>query len=141
MHYRLEYPSGEEFSFAEGMTRGYAAYLEEDYFKTICALYDADPERRKRYRHKIVQIAQKYRCHQEGMIVSVCFYVSENEHRYSFAFTWDKSGSIIMKPRDFGVKRGRIARIKSIFFDGVCLHIFSKKGKLVEKVTINDRFV
>ena len=30
MRYSLTYPSGEEFWFAEEMTRTYAAYLEED---------------------------------------------------------------------------------------------------------------
>ena len=139
MRYSLAYPSGEEFSFAEAMTRTYAAYLEEDYFVKLCAVYDADPERRKRYRHKIVQIVQNCKLYQEGTIVSLYFHVSENEQSYAFGFTWDLEKGIVMKPCDFGVKRRCIGGRKPIFYDGEFLYIFSKKGDLVEKILINDR--
>ncbi len=138
MRYSLAYPSGEEFSFAEEMTRTYAAYLEEDYFIKLCSVYDADSERRKRYRHKIVQVVQKYKLYREGMIVSLCFHVSENEHAYTFAFTWDCEKGIVMKPCDFGVKRLCIGARKSLWYDGEALFIFSKKGDLDKKILIND---
>ena len=139
MRYALEYPSGEEFSFAEAMTRTYAAYLEEDYFIKLCALYDADPERRKRFRHRIVQIVQNCKLYQEERIVSLYFHVLENEHSYAFSFTWDRERGIMMKPRDFGVKRRCFGMRKSLRYDGKFLYIFSKKGDLVEKILIDDR--
>ena len=137
MRYTLEYPSGEKFLFAEEMSRTYATYLEEDYFVKLCALYDANPERRKRYRYKIVQIEQRCKLYQEGKIISLYFHVSENEHSYAFAFTWDRVMGIVMNPCDFGVKRRCFKKINRFYYDGTHLYIFSKKGELVEKIPIN----
>ncbi len=139
MHYSLTYPSGEEFLFAEEMTRTYAAYLEEDYFKKLCDLYDADPERRKRYRHKTVQVMQTCKLYREETIVSLCFHVSENEETYAFALTWDHEAGVVMKACDFGVRNKRMGASRSIFYDGVSLYMFSKKGTLMKKITVNDR--
>jgi len=139
MRYALAYPSGEDFSFAEAMTRTYAAYLEKDYFVKLCAVYDADPERRKRYRHKIVQIVQNCKLYREEKLVSLYFHVSENEHSYAFGFTWDSEKGIVMKPCDFGLKRLCIGARKSLWYDGNYLYIFSKKGDLVEKTRINNQ--
>ena len=139
MRYSLAYPSGEEFSFAEEMTRTYAAYLEEDYFVKLCAIYDADTERRKRYRHKIIAITQTYKLYREETLISLCFHVRENQDAYAFAFTWDSEKGIVMSPFDFGVRSGRLGRKKSIFYDGEFLYVFSKKGNLINKILINDR--
>ena len=136
MHYSLAYPSGEEFLFLERMTQGYVTYLEEEYFIRLCASYDADSSRRKRYRQKIVKIAQNYKLYQSDRVASVCFYVSENEHPYTFAFTWEKEKGIVMKPCDFGVKRRCFAKKNCFFYNGSFVYIFSKKGELVKKIEI-----
>lgn len=140
MRYQLFYPSGEEFFFAEAMTRGYAAYLEENYFKKLCAVYDADPERRKRYRHSLVKVTQQCRLYRENTLLSLCFHVLENGSDYTFGFTWDSSLGRLMTARDFGVKKRKNGRMKSVFFDGKHLYIFSKKGEVCEKIKTNRAF-
>ena len=140
MQYTLDYPVGEEsFFFAENMTKQYAAYLEGVFFETLCREYDAICERRKRYRHKIVQIAQRCRVYSEGKLCSVYFDVYENEQRYEFGFTWDTEEGIMMRLSDFKVKLRRIGGRHHCFYDGTHLYVFSKKGKVVEKINLFEK--
>lgn len=129
IHYLLAFPLGEAFAFAEKMTAGYAAYLEKDYLTKLCAAYDADPERRKRYRHKPVEVKQTFRLYEAGGIVSLLFQIRENEQGYAFAFTWDKERGILLKPCDFGVVKRGLQR-KSFFYDGACVYLYDKRGEL-----------
>ena len=133
LQYRLAYPSGEDFSFAEKMTRGYAAYLEETYFEKLCAVYNADCDRRRRFHHKLVQVTQTCRLYQKGNLCSLCVNLTEGDCAFAFAFTWDKERGVLMKLRDFGVKRSG----GGFFYDGRCVYIFSKKGTLDEKIAIS----
>lgn len=135
MRYRLAYPSGEDFLFAERMTKGYAAYLEEDYFVRLCARYDADTERRKRFRHKLVQVTQVCRLYQKGGLCSLCVHLNEGENAFAFAFTWDKERGVLMRLRDFGLKRS--CGGGGFYYDGRFVYIFSKKGTLDEKIVID----
>ena len=140
MQYTLEYPvGGEDLAFAERITKNYAAYLEGAFFETLCREYDADPERRKRYRHKIVQIAQRCSAFQDEKLCSVYFDVYENEQRYEFGFTWDTEKGIVMKLSDFKVKRLSIRGRHHCFYDGAQLHVFSNKGKVVEKINLFEK--
>ena len=133
MHYLLAFPSGEEFAFVEKMTAGYAAYLEGEFLAGLCAVYDADTARRKRYRHKTIEIRQTFRLYEEGGIVSLLFQVRENEQGYAFAFTWDKEKGVLLKPCDFGVIKRDLQR-KSFFYDGASVYLYDKKGVLLRKV-------
>ena len=133
MHYLLAFPSGEEFAFAEKMTAGYAAYLEGKFLAGLCAVYDADTARRKRYRHKTIEIRQSFRLYEEGGIVSLLFQVMENGRGYAFAFTWYKERGVLLKPCDFGVvKKG--SQKNFFFYDGASVYLYDKKGVLLRKV-------
>ena len=132
MRYSLAFPQGEEFAFAERMTAGYAAYLEGEFLAGLCAVYDADTARRKRYRHKTIEIRQTFRLYEEGKIVSLLFQVNENGRGYTFAFTWDREREVLLKPCDFGVVKRGLQR-KSFFYDGACLYLYDKKGELASR--------
>lgn len=134
MRYSLSYPLGAEFAFAEEMTRGYAAYLEGGFLADLCAIYDADSARRKRYRHKLVVVKQSFRLYKAGEILSLLFQIKENEKEYAFAFTWDKERGILMKPCDFGVKKRGLGRKRLFFYDGTHLYLYDKNGALLRKV-------
>ena len=136
LRYTLFYPDGEEFSFAEEMTKGYAAYLEGAFFDKQKALYDENPNRRKRFYHSVVQITQKCKVYEGDKLVSIYLDVSENEHRYAFGFTWQKGTSIMMTLRDFGIKHRSIMAKNLFYYDGESVSVFSKKGEFVEKINV-----
>ena len=135
VRYLLCYPIGEAFAFAKAMSESYAAYLEGEYFEKLVEEYDQDPDRRKRFRYKFVQITQRCKAYQDECVASVYFCVYENEYPYAFAFTFDKVKGIVMTLRDFAVKRKCITVKNRLYYDGDDLYIFSKKGELVEKIS------
>lgn len=136
MRYSLAFPSGEAFGFAESMTHTYATYLEKDYLTKLCAEYDADPERRKRYRHKLVEVKQNFQLYEAGAIASLLFQVREKEQRCAFAFTWNKERGVLMKPCDLGLDKRESGRNRSFFYDGVNVYLYDKNGELCRKVKL-----
>lgn len=138
MAYSLEYPYEEGvFDFAKAMSEGYRDYLEGDFFKGLCDEYDADPERRKRYRHALVPVRQTCKIYREGGLLSVYFHVTEDRAVYDFGFTFDESRGVVVRLSDLVAKATRQKRKSMIYLDGENLFVFGKGGKIVEKMKVS----
>ncbi len=100
LHYRLLCPPCEgPFDFALPMTEGYRDYLEGAFFASLSAAYDADATRRKRYRYKTLEVSQHFSVREEGVLVSISFFVHEGARCFSFGVTMDPVQGVAVTPK------------------------------------------
>lgn len=138
MAYSLEYPYEEGIlDFAKKMSEGYRDYLEGDFFKALCEEYDADPERRKRYRHTVVPVRQTCKTYREGALLSVYFHVKENRAVYDFGLTFDEGKGVIVTLSDLVKKAKRQTKNRMVYLDGQNLLVFGKDGTVAEKMKVS----
>lgn len=136
LRYRLEYPAAEEGDFpdfAKAMTESYRDYLEGDYFLSLCQDYDADTTRRKRFRHQIVQVTQRVSVKEEGALLSLCFFVEENNNPCQFGWTFDRERGIVMTLGDFGLKSKGMKKMKCFYRSESRCTVFDRKGAVIKK--------
>ncbi len=142
LRYRLEYPAaaeGEFPDFAEAMTKSYRDYIEGEYLHSLCALYDADTTRRKRFRHEIVQVVQRAFFREEGKFVSVAFNVIENNFHFQFGWTFDREQGIVMALRDFGLKPKGMKRMNLFYREGGRYTVFRRDGTVLKKLDEKEK--